>query len=85
MPIEKITVTADEEDTRLDRLVRRRFPHLKQGQVEKLVRTGQLRIDGKRTKSSYRVEPGQVIRLPVFEHEDNTAGKKGVPRILRGQ
>ncbi|MGE3302673.1 MAG: pseudouridine synthase [Hyphomonadaceae bacterium] len=57
-----------EEDgaVRLDRWLRRRFPHLGQGQVEKLIRTGQVRVDGARAKASDRVSAGQMIRIPPF-------------------
>ena len=44
-------VTADEADIRLDRWLRRHFPGLKQGAVEKFCRTGQVRVDGKRAEA----------------------------------
>ena len=34
------------------------------GRLEKLLRTGQIRVDGKRVKASLRLAPGQVIRVP---------------------
>lgn len=58
------TVGADEGELRLDRWFRRHFPTLGHGQLEKLLRTGQVRIDGKRAKASSRLEPGQTVRVP---------------------
>jgi 23S rRNA pseudouridine955/2504/2580 synthase len=60
------TVEVEENDgvTRIDRWFRRRFPHLSQGQIEKLIRTGQVRVDGARVKASDRVSPGQQVRIP---------------------
>lgn len=60
------TVQVDEDDgvARIDRWLRRRYPHLTQGQVEKLIRTGQVRVDGARVKASDRVSPGQAVRIP---------------------
>ncbi len=60
------TVEVDQDDgvTRIDRWFRRRYPHLSQGQIEKLIRTGQVRVDGARVKASDRVEPGQIVRVP---------------------
>jgi 23S rRNA pseudouridine955/2504/2580 synthase len=55
---------ADETDLRLDRWFSRRFPELGHGRLEKLLRTGQVRVDGKRAKSNQRLEAGQVIRVP---------------------
>src|SRR5690606_7877274 len=58
------TVSAEDGGVRLDRWFRRRFPDLTQGRIEKLLRTGQIRVDGARAKSSTRLEPGQQVRIP---------------------
>lgn len=57
-------VEEDEAGIRLDRWFSRHFPHLIHGQLEKLLRTGQVRLDGKRAESATRVQPGQEIRVP---------------------
>ena len=62
--VETIEVTSDDGVTRIDRWIRRRYPQLSQGQIEKLIRTGQVRVDGARVKASDRVEPGQKVRIP---------------------
>jgi len=62
--VETVIVGDDDGVARIDRWLRRRFPHLTQGQVEKLLRTGQVRVDGARVKASDRVSPGQTIRIP---------------------
>ena len=62
----EISVFADQADMRLDRFLRQHFDGLKQGQIEKLLRTGQIRVDGKRAKSSTRVQAGQSVRVPPF-------------------
>ena len=49
---------------RLDRWLRRRFPGMAQGRVEKLLRTGQVRLDGRRVKAGERLVAGQTVRLP---------------------
>ena len=54
----------DEGDQRLDRWLKKRFPQLTQGAVEKMCRTGQLRIDGGRVKANVRIEAGQEVRVP---------------------
>jgi len=59
-----ILVDADENGIRLDRWFRRHFPALGHGALEKLLRTGQVRVDGKRAKAGERVEAGQSIRIP---------------------
>src|SRR5271166_1108813 len=57
-------VTDDEADIRLDRWFRRHFPGLTQGAIQKLCRTGQVRVDGKRADAATRLAPGQSVRIP---------------------
>ena len=44
--VKLLTVSEDEGEQRLDRWFKRRFPQLTQGAVEKMCRTGQVRVDG---------------------------------------
>ena len=64
MNVQQITVETEEEGVRLDRWFRRRFPDLTHMRLEKLLRTGQVRVDGARAKSSARLVAGQVVRIP---------------------
>jgi 23S rRNA pseudouridine955/2504/2580 synthase len=75
--VANIAVSPDEGEQRLDRWLRRRFPQLTQGQIEKLARTGQLRVDGARAKASDRIAPGQVVRVPPLP-DAAPAGARGV-------
>jgi 23S rRNA pseudouridine955/2504/2580 synthase len=62
--VTQITVAAADGEQRLDRWFKRRFPDIGHGRLEKLLRTGQIRIDGKRAKASDRLEVGQIVRIP---------------------
>ena len=62
--VQTLEVAAEDAETRLDRWFRRRFPDLAHGQLQKLLRTGQVRVDGKRADAATRVMPGQMIRVP---------------------
>ncbi len=62
--VQILRVGDDEGEQRLDRWLRRKFPQLNQIAIEKLCRTGQLRVDGGRVKPASRVEPGQEVRVP---------------------
>ena len=68
--VKLLTVSADEGEQRLDRWFKRRFPQLTQGAVEKLCRTGQVRVGGARAKASDRVAPGMEIRVPPLPDSD---------------
>ncbi|MGR3466301.1 MAG: pseudouridine synthase, partial [Shimia sp.] len=64
MSVQLIEVAPEDSGARLDRLLRRLFPQLKQGQIEKMCRKGELRLDGGRVKANTRVAPGQMLRVP---------------------
>jgi 23S rRNA pseudouridine955/2504/2580 synthase len=65
--VQQIEISDAESEQRLDRWFKRRFPTLSHGRLEKLLRTGQVRLDGKRAKASDRVEAGQVVRVPPLD------------------
>lgn len=67
--VQIITVEAGEGDQRLDRWLRRRFPHFGQGRIEKMCRKGELRVDGARAKPATRLEEGQQVRVPPLPAE----------------
>jgi 23S rRNA pseudouridine955/2504/2580 synthase len=60
-------VGPDDAALRLDRWFKRHFPGLGHGRLEKLLRTGQIRIDGKRARAGDRLSTGQSIRVPPLE------------------
>jgi 23S rRNA pseudouridine955/2504/2580 synthase len=61
---ETVTVDVKDGSLRLDRWFKRHYPGLGHGQLEKLLRTGRIRVNGKRAKSGDRIEPGQAIQVP---------------------
>lgn len=62
--VETRTVAPDEADVRLDRWFKRHFPDVGHSYLQKLLRTGQIRVDGKRAETSTRLAAGQAIRIP---------------------
>ncbi len=62
--VEIKTVADEEVEIRLDRWFRRYFPDLSHGHLQKLIRTGQVRVDGKRVQANQRLVPGQKVRIP---------------------
>ncbi len=76
--VEQITVETGEAGMRLDRWFKAHYPGLGFGHLQKLLRSGQVRIDGGRAKTDTRVEPGQVVRIPPLDVD-----KKGEkPRLV---
>ena len=62
--VQTIAVGPGDGDQRLDRWLKRLFPHLAQGRIEKMCRKGELRVDGGRVKANHRLEVGAEVRIP---------------------
>jgi 23S rRNA pseudouridine955/2504/2580 synthase len=62
--VETKTVGSGEDGMRLDRWFKTHYAGLPHSRLEKLLRTGQVRVDGGRAKSSTRLAEGQTIRVP---------------------
>jgi 23S rRNA pseudouridine955/2504/2580 synthase len=71
MSVETVFVAAEEADLRLDRWFKRHYPQLGHGRLEKLLRKGSVRVDGKRAKASTRLAPGQTVRVPPLGPADD--------------
>lgn len=83
--VETIIVSEDEAGMRLDRWFKTHYPGLSFVQLQKLARTGQVRIDGKRCDPSSRVEPGNLVRVPPLATDAKTVEKpERVEKPLEG-
>ena len=71
--VQRRTVAQEEAGQRLDRWFQQHFPDLPQGRLQKLLRTGQIRVDGKRAKAGLRLDPGQEIRVPPIKTKTKAA------------
>ena len=62
--VQHLEVEPGEAGQRLDRWLRAKFPQLTQGRIEKMLRKGEVRLDGGRAKSSSRIDAHQMVRVP---------------------
>jgi 23S rRNA pseudouridine955/2504/2580 synthase len=67
-------VKADEHGMRLDRWFRANFPGVTHAYLNKLLRTGQVRVDGARVKGNARLAEGQDVRIPPLAFERQAGG-----------
>jgi 23S rRNA pseudouridine955/2504/2580 synthase len=58
------TIDPDDDGIRIDRWFKRHYPHVTHVLLEKLLRKGEVRLDGKRAKAADRIAAGQSMRLP---------------------
>jgi 23S rRNA pseudouridine955/2504/2580 synthase len=79
--VQLISVGPDEGDQRLDRWLRRRFPQLAQGRIERMCRKGELRVDGGRAKASTRLATGQSVRVPPLPEAGPAPEPRPRPRV----
>jgi 23S rRNA pseudouridine955/2504/2580 synthase len=80
MGVQTVTVTADEAGMRVDRFLEARFPGLSFSHIQRIVRKGELRVNGKRVETKDRLEPGQAVRIPPLAVEKPQEG----PRASKG-
>ena len=68
--VQTLTVSDDEANMRLDRWFKLHFPALGLSHLNKIVRKGEVRVDGKRAEGATRLTPGAKIRVPPLNLDD---------------
>ena len=81
--VRTLQVAAGEEDGRLDRWFKRRWPHLNHIQIHKLARSGQIRVDGARVKPETRLAVGAQVRVPPLPDAPSRRARQGSPHATR--
>jgi 23S rRNA pseudouridine955/2504/2580 synthase len=76
--VQTANVTADEAGMRVDRFLEARFPGLSFSHIQRIIRKGELRVNGKRAQPKQRLEAGQAVRIPPLRLE------QGKPRTPAG-
>ena len=67
--VQTVTVAADESNMRVDRFFEARFPGLSFSHIQRIIRKGEVRLNGKRTQPKARLEAGQKLRIPPLKLE----------------
>lgn len=75
--VQKREVSADEDGMRLDRWVKVHFPTIRYGDLQKLLRSGQIRVSSARAKANTRLEEGQIIRMPPIQASESDPKRRG--------
>ena len=65
--VQTVTVTGDESGMRLDRFFEARFPGLSYSHIQRIIRKGEVRVNGKRAQPKDRLERGQAVRIPPLK------------------
>jgi len=67
--VQTVTVNGDESGMRLDRFFEARFPGLSYSHIQRIIRKGEVRVNGKRAQPKDRLEAGQAVRIPPLKLE----------------
>jgi 23S rRNA pseudouridine955/2504/2580 synthase len=75
--VQNVTVTPDEAGMRVDRFLESRFPGLSFSHIQRVIRKGELRVNGKRTQPKNRLDAGQSVRIPPLRLDQPKARAPG--------
>jgi 23S rRNA pseudouridine955/2504/2580 synthase len=67
--VQTVAVTADEAGMRVDRFLEARFPGLSFSHIQRIIRKGELRVNGRRAQPKQRLAAGQAVRVPPLRLE----------------
>jgi 23S rRNA pseudouridine955/2504/2580 synthase len=79
--VEALRVSDGEADMRLDRWFRVHFPEVGYTYLQKLLRSGQVRVDSKRAQANDRLRAGAEIRVPAIIREPKKTTPTGRPAM----
>ncbi len=65
--MKELVITARDAGKRLDRYLRAELPLLKQGMCQKYLRLGRIKLNGRASEGSARLEPGDVVQLYIAD------------------
>jgi 23S rRNA pseudouridine955/2504/2580 synthase len=71
--VQTVAVTADESGMRVDRFLEARFPGLSFSHIQRIIRKGELRVNGKRAQPKDRLQAGQAVRIPPLRLAEQAA------------
>ena len=77
--MQNVTVTSDESGMRVDRFLEAKFPDLSFSHIQRVIRKGELRVNGKRTQPKNRLQAGESVRIPPLRLERTPSRPPGDP------
>lgn len=62
--VRKVSVDADRAGQRIDNFLRGELPGVPKGRIYRLLRRGEVRVNGGRIRAEYKLEEGDIVRVP---------------------
>ena len=79
--MQNVAVTADESGMRVDRFLQARLADLSFARIQRAIRKGEVRVDGKRVDAGARLGSGQIVRIPPLRFEPAPSRAPGDPAV----
>lgn len=84
-PVQQVALGPEEAGQRVDRVLARLLPGVPRTRLFRLIRKGEVRVNGKRTSPEARVAEGDVLRVPPVRErtvEEQETAARTVPATL---
>ncbi len=86
-----IIITFKQDSQRFDRWVKKEYPRVAYGELQRWIRTGQIRVNKKRIKTSFQLSKGDEVRFPPqfqnlqknFDFDNKPTGNKKTRTLLQ--
>ena len=65
----EIKIDIENDDVRLDRFLRKRYKDMPLSSIYRIIRSGDVKVNGSKKKQDYRLKDGDVVRVPDTEDE----------------
>jgi 23S rRNA pseudouridine955/2504/2580 synthase len=72
--VRKITIDEEQAGQRIDNFLRRELPGLPKGRLYRILRRGEVRVNGGRVRAEYKLAPGDEVRIPPVRINDDGEG-----------
>jgi 23S rRNA pseudouridine955/2504/2580 synthase len=84
--VRKIRIDEDQAGQRIDNFLRRELPGLPKGRLYRILRRGEVRVNGGRVRAEYKLASGDEVRVPPARiNTDSSAPPSGTGRALLEQ
>ena len=80
-----IPVTKNEENSRLDRVIHKKYPYLNQGKIEKALRSKLITVNQQKSISNYRLNIGDQVQIASFLIQENYSDYKNDKQVTANQ
>ena len=72
-PVRKVRIDSEQAGQRIDNFLRRELPGVPKGRLYRLLRRGEVRVNGGRIRAEYKLQEGDEVRVPPVHIRSESA------------